>query len=578
MSLVLAQQEIERFLANNSAEVLSISGRWGVGKTHCWETALKAARNSKALPRDNYAYVSAFGLRNIDALKAAIFQSTVRLTSKDIEPSLDSLAEHLSSLDGAVNLVKRGWRKWLPQARAVASMIPVVGKGANLLLPDASLLIKNQLICIDDIERAGEGLKVTDILGLVSQLREKKGCKVVLLLNEEGLGKNGEEYRRYLEKVVDQAVVFDPTPAEAAATVLNPTKPIDAELAQWTAKLGITNIRTILRIRRFVAMVSPRLLNHHPIVIREVISGITLYAWTIFEPGIGPPPSYLRSFSSYAAMFAKENPTPEEARWNTVLSDYGYKYFDEMDSVLLAGLEQGAFDLAAFDREAKAMHDAQSQSDVKVAVRRPWNIFGQGFGDDEAALKQAMISSIEVHGALMTPPEVDDVVSILREFDEGNEADRLIDLYLTQVDNCPRGFFILDQYHPSRAFDTKLQDALKAKLATFVIDRDPIEIFERIDRDRSWGRADTDFLASLPVEEYVRMFKAAAPDRHSTVIRSAMTFRNLANPEETHAVIGERAIEALKLIGQESRLNAMRVKPYIGIAPTEEGAVPPAGL
>jgi len=70
MSQVLALSEIERFLANPNPEVLSISGRWGVGKTHAWDTVLKSMRTKAPLRR--YAYVSVFGLRSLEALKTSI--------------------------------------------------------------------------------------------------------------------------------------------------------------------------------------------------------------------------------------------------------------------------------------------------------------------------------------------------------------------------------------------------------------------------------------------------------------------------------------------------------------------------
>jgi hypothetical protein len=119
-----------------------------------------------------------------------------------------------------------------------------VGKAADLLAPGATLLIRNQLICIDDIERAGQGLDVADILGLVSSLRERRGCKIVLLLNEDGLGTQASKtFRTHLEKAVDQAVRFEPTPEESAAAALDGQGAADQLLRDNVIKLGITNIR-----------------------------------------------------------------------------------------------------------------------------------------------------------------------------------------------------------------------------------------------------------------------------------------------------------------------------------------------
>jgi hypothetical protein len=43
-------------------------------------------------------------------------------------------------------------------------------------------LIKNAIVCVDDIERCGSNLKVRDVLGLVSNLKQRKRCKLILIL------------------------------------------------------------------------------------------------------------------------------------------------------------------------------------------------------------------------------------------------------------------------------------------------------------------------------------------------------------------------------------------------------------
>ena len=223
MSQARALNEIRRFLATRDPEVLSISGRWGVGKTYAWDAAIK--RSGKNAPLERYAYVSAFGLRSIDALKTAIVQSTVRVGASDLEPTVDSFLEHVASIEGVKGLAEQSARWGFGFFQKAATALPYVGKAADFLAPGAALLIRKQIICIDDIERSGQGLDVSDILGLVSSLRERRGCKVVLLLNEEGLGDARPKFHEYLEKVVDQAIRFEPTAEEAAAAALNHEDP-----------------------------------------------------------------------------------------------------------------------------------------------------------------------------------------------------------------------------------------------------------------------------------------------------------------------------------------------------------------
>ena len=49
--------------------------------------------------------------------------------------------------------------------------------------------------------RAGEGLSKKDVLGLVTQLKEQKRCKVVLLLNRDALRGAADDFDEQIEKV-----------------------------------------------------------------------------------------------------------------------------------------------------------------------------------------------------------------------------------------------------------------------------------------------------------------------------------------------------------------------------------------
>jgi hypothetical protein len=60
------------------------------------------------------------------------------------------------------------------------------GKGATDIVQAAAFAsIRDQIVCIDDIERKGKDLRTMDVLGLVSLLPEHRLCKVVLILNDE---------------------------------------------------------------------------------------------------------------------------------------------------------------------------------------------------------------------------------------------------------------------------------------------------------------------------------------------------------------------------------------------------------
>ena len=205
MSLPLIKSEIERFLEDKKPTVLCITGAWGVGKTFAWNRYLKDAQTREAIGLEHYAYVSLFGNNSLDELKYAIFENTVATTGIGIEPSLETLRTN------ALAVTRRITKKSL----GMFQQLPFVKGYVGGLGPLWYLAVSRTIVCIDDIERRGKNLDLRDVLGLVTQLKEQKHCKVCLILNDEALNESQSEFQTYFEKVVDMQLAFAPSPKEA---------------------------------------------------------------------------------------------------------------------------------------------------------------------------------------------------------------------------------------------------------------------------------------------------------------------------------------------------------------------------
>ena len=67
-------QVIKENLDTQGGSVVSISGPWGVGKTHFWHKFMQ--ENNKNLNLKKYGYVSLFGIESLDGLKLSIAAET----------------------------------------------------------------------------------------------------------------------------------------------------------------------------------------------------------------------------------------------------------------------------------------------------------------------------------------------------------------------------------------------------------------------------------------------------------------------------------------------------------------------
>ena len=572
MSQARALFEMKRFLSNGNPEVLSISGRWGVGKTHAWDETLGAKRSTSPMRR--YAYVSAFGIKNLDDLKIAIVQSTVSLDGKALEPTLQSFAEHMSSFEGARKLAGEVTRKSFTFLNRGAAAVPYVGKLSDLMIPGAALLIRNQIICIDDIERAGHGLDVTDILGLVSSFRERKGCKVVLLLNEDGLGNQTKKFRKYLEKVVDQAITFEPTPAESAAAALDLADKMTPHLSGRTIALGITNIRVIRRIRRFLTYVEPALEGLREDVTEVVVASMALLGWCVFEPKLAPSLDHILRYNQFSGLFGEDKRTDQEKKTDLVLREYGFGIFEDVDAILLEGLRAGGFDVPALTAALEVIDDKFAKADVQAAIARPWNILHGSFDDNADEFAGALTEAIEQHGKDITPNDASSALSFLRALGKHGEADRLVEVYVAAQADKPREFFAAKHDHFSRVVDPAIKSAFEKRLSEMPLDRDPAELLLEIGRKHGWNPTEVEFLASVSVDEYHTLVKRLKGDDLQAVITTALQFGDIGGVGDNEREITKRMGEAIRLIAGESPLNAMRVRSYLkdAIAPEPDAA------
>jgi hypothetical protein len=240
----IVRDELKRFLYSTDPEVICVTGAWGVGKTFTWQTEFDTARADKKIGLHAYSYVSLFGLNSLDGLKLAICENLE--SSETSHESLSDRGRRFLEL-----LASRAARY-----RQLAQGIPAIGQ----FLSTAGLLyfsvVRSQIICIDDLERRGLGVELKDVFGLISFLREQRACKIILLLNEDGLDQDKAEFDKYFDKVIDTKLVFVPTSAEALEIALTSNDEGTALLCQYCQILRISNIRVIKKLERLVKQVS----------------------------------------------------------------------------------------------------------------------------------------------------------------------------------------------------------------------------------------------------------------------------------------------------------------------------------
>ncbi|WP_223476796.1 hypothetical protein [Oricola indica] len=557
MSVENVKAQAARFLEAEAAEVLCIRGNWGTGKTYNWHEVLKDAVASKKVSRGKYAYVSLFGVNSLNDLKQEIIHQSIEIEQvgrafdfENVESYVKNAFPGLLKLGGLAG-------KFLGENYTSAGVAVMY------------MLVRNRIICIDDLERKGDGLRSADVLGLVSQLREDRNCKVVMLLNDESLD-DRNQFENYLEKVVDVNLRFSPTAedsAEIALKALDGTDELKELVRERTTKLGIDNVRVIRKLYYFVEQIEPLLKQYEYGVFQSVANTIVLMGWCHLQPEFAPSKDFLVRrkgvFSDYVDdQNGKLN--SQEQGWIKLIAEYGYSHTDEFDLEILKGIEDGYFTKEAIDKNAVELNQRIEMDMAALQLRNTWGEFHNVFDEDIDGHVKRFESCILANAKFYSLSDLIAVVNMFRAVDRKDRGDKLLDAYLEARADVENAYDFSD----FELFGTRLDSDIEEKLLALQEQHKPSpsidELFLLL-ADNGHDRSITERLAGLAVEEYIRVLKYHKGQDFRVMRRALTQYNNLANPDAFNVEIMRKTDNALQQIAQENALNKYRVSHW-GIA------------
>ena len=542
--------EVDRFLATAAPEVLVIAGKWGVGKTYAWNQYLSWANAGQRISLTKYTYVSLFGLNNLNDIKDAIFQNTVPIAAAGNAPNF-------TTFEASLTTIKANWRK----GGGLARMFPVAESYAPFVAKMGFFSLNRQIVCIDDLERRGITLAMRDVLGLVSQLKEEKNCKIVLLLNDEKLGDDDTEFRTQLEKIADTQIRFEPTADEAATIGLDDFLPFHENLKADCIGLGIVNIRTIKKLERIASRLSEGLEGFDARVLEQAIHSASLFEFSKLHPDVGPDVEFLRSYNKLEGLFDNDNRGLPNAPWRTLLNEYGFSGFDEFDNVILDGLEAGHFDGPKLRDRANELQSTLRAQDADNSFSKAWRLFHDSFEDNADEVMSKLAYSVEHTPKAVTPNNLSGAIELLKELGWSGDVSALITSYIAGRDDGRDFWDLANQHFGYSVKDPDVRVAFVLKLATFHEHRNFSQILIEMGKKNGYNPSDFEFLASHNAVNLYNLFKSLQGDDLHRAIDGALWLKDAAEYPKMHE-LALSAEEALQKLGSESAINRSRVARY----------------
>lgn len=550
MSIKVIKKQIDKFLKSDTPEVIAIKGAWGVGKTYTWKKFLDEAKAEKRVSLDKYSYVSLFGINSLEAFRFAIFENVVSKELIGTEANIETFKQNTTSLSMALGRRSLGLFTGIPLVKNFSSTIDSL----------SFLSLRKTLICIDDLERKGANLSIKDVLGLISQLKEQKGCKIVLLLNDGEDGLN--DYVKYREKVIDIELAFAPTSEECVSIAFEGKGYVYETLKELTQKLGIKNIRVLKKIERIIELAEPYWTDYEQEIRYQFIHSLTLFTWCYYgADNDGPTLDFVTNLGySFWGIGDNKTDSEEHKRWKTLLGDYGYQLTDDLDIVLAEAVRTGYFDEEKVKQETKEKNAQIVAAKQEGSFSDAWRLYHDTFANNQDEVVNTLYESFKRNAKNITPTNLNGTVRLFRDLGEAGKASELIDFYIN-LRKEEVELFNLDNNHffgdvPDKEVSTKF----KAAYSTSAIVEDAKQVLQRISGQNGWNQKDEVVLANTSADEYYKLFKAETGGHLHSYVRACLQFGQFTNASEQQTQIANRAREALLRIAGESEINRRRVK------------------
>lgn len=554
MSIDIIESQIGRFLASEAPEVMSIKGAWGVGKTYAWTKYLNSAKNQHKIALRKYSYVSLFGINSLDDLKFSIYENMVDRQSIGRKPTVESFKSNTAALLRSLG------KKTLPLISSNAS----IDHYHSMLNSLAFLSLEKTIICIDDFERKGKSIEAQDVMGLISQLKEQKKCKIILILNDESLSEDSSiDYVKLREKVIDTELRFSPTAVDCVRIALK-TDRVSRQLGANIVKLGINNIRIIKKIEKLSDLVVPLLKEYEDQVLSHALRAITLLTWCYYGQSSNTPDYnfVVSRTSTFGDLDDEVTLSTQQQLWCGILRQYDNFIVDEFDQQIARLVENGYVDEKALREEAVALNEKIRAASSESSFQSAWEKFNESFDANDQEVITCLSDSFKNNAKYISPVNLDGAVRLLRYLGKDKLATKIIDLYIDKRKANVELFNLDSSAIPAEIKDWEVVAKFRKNYISLSAKRSILEICDQLLACDSCSEDEDTHLSQATVEEYVKLFKSQKGQKLSQYVDLCLRFSRLGGTTEHQELISDKAAEALRIIGRESKLNASRVRRF----------------
>lgn len=526
-------EQLLRFLKDKSLKVAVIKGEWGIGKTYFWRKFLKSSKRD--LDFRAYSYISLFGAKDISDLKHQVIANFEILDSKGIE---------------------KDFEVFKPIYRILKSVkIPFLSSTGFINELIEAKLLENLLICIDDLERKEKSISVSSVLGFISQLKEEKSCKFILIYNDQKIDEEiKEKIGEYREKIVDIEITYRPNIVDSLSIIWPEGCP--QYVNETFHVLGLNNLRIMQRVKWTLEYFRNEIAAKYPNLLQAFETKCTILTVLYHAYSTSFTLDEILSTSFLSVLMMKDE--KEKKRFD-VLKKLNFIPV-EQDSVIAEYLINGYVDFAAFHNLLAEKNERYRLDDINKRHGEIWHKYYSTFVTSQDKYIELETDFLKDNFKDLGLNDVSSAVQLIKELDPTIDLNPIleeaINQFVSKVDRIDRHDLQMLRMSPDVIKRIEAKIALKPKKYSMK------ELLIALTDTNGWNPEDLKYLLDYSEDDFFEWIKNEDSIDVIGVLKEF--FSRFGNQNDNEKTVISRIRAALEEIKKRSNIDRRRIELILG--------------
>jgi hypothetical protein len=536
-------KKIGRLLFSPSPEIIAIKGPWGIGKTF----AVKRAIEKTELSGNICSYVSLFGVTGISDIPSVVLNNAYYVGDNN-----------------------RDLRKISASFIRAIRKLPQIEKYDKFIKSFEPSAIGKIVVIFDDLERIQSKKALCSLLGYITSLREDFQCKIVLVYNEDKIVDDQKVVmNEFLEKVVDEEYLFDPTVEDNLKIFFSDASIIEA-ISKNFKILDCNNLRIMRKTRNIFETMDPILKTCRASVFETFVNQLSLVCIFLFHYANKVSIEEL-NHGNIGATLRRTHGKESEADKLFKASEY---YPREFDTYFVKAIKTGKIDSDKIEEIVKIYNERDDSDKIDDKLRKCFKVYNGNFHGTKEGLKTALETFLSENWNLIRIPEYNQILEGTRSIGIEDVASPYLERFVSE------NFTTWDQGLIQHVLGMLKDGPLRASLQTYVEQKQDkrtiYDVIKSVVVTRGWDPEDEAFLDEQTDEDYVKWLREEESEKLLSHLREFLRLFRSNRTEGSFRGAIEKLIKAIFTIKDDNDLNKVRIEKFLELE-NGEGQNPPTG-